>query len=193
MKKSLLFLAVFAFLMPYLKAQNETGIRHITFFKGESVLIGKTLIYQLKDSTIQVVPYEYRKVFNRKTADELAVLSWQIQDGELEIPVQEYAIESLDRISIRTRQARGRNMLIGMGIGVIASVAYVQHRKQYDEEFAEVDYFDWTRVFFPPVFVGIGAITGLSVPTLGKRFRINGDKKQYEKQKALLGRYAIIQ
>ena len=79
-----------------------------------------------------------------------------------------------------------------MGIGVIESIAYVQHRKQYDEEFAENDYFDWTRVFLPPVFVGLGTVAGLSIPTLGKKFRIGKKKKAYEKEKIALGQYAIL-
>lgn len=192
MKKPLLFFAMFLFAMPFLKAQNSIRMKHVVFLEGEYVMGGKTLIYQLKDSTVQVIPYEYRKVFNEKTTDELAVLSWQMQDGKLGIPIQEYAIETLDVIKVRKRTARGRNMLIGMGIGVLASVVYIKHRKQYDDEFAETNYFDWTRIFFPPAFVGLGAIAGVSVPTLGKQFRINGDRKKYEEQKAALGEYAIL-
>ena len=192
MKKSLIFSAIFIFVMPNLYAQNKTNIRHVIFLDGQFVMEGKMLIYQLKDSTIQIIPYQYRKIFNKKTPDELAVLSWQMQDGHLEIPVQEYSIEMLDVIKVRSRQARGRNMLIGMGIGVVASIVYVQHRKKFDEEFSENDYWDWTRVFLPPVFVGVGAIAGMSIPTLEKQFRIGKSRKGYEKEKAMLGQYAIL-
>lgn len=195
MKKSLLFFTIFLFALPFLKAQNRTNIRHVVFVEGDFAMEGKTLIYQLTDSTIQIIPYKYRKIFNNKTPDELAALSWQMQDGHLGdeylgIPLQEYSIETVDVLKIRTRQARGRNMLIGMGIGLIGTIVYLNSRNLDEEAFNDSP--DWEAIMFPPLGIGLGAIVGLSIPTLGKRFRINGDRRKYEEQKTALGKYAIF-
>jgi len=195
MKKSLLIFTIFILVAPFLKAQNNSYIKNVIAVDGEYAISGKSLIYQLKDSTIQIIPYKYRNVFHGKTPDELAALNWQMEDGHLGdeylgIPMQEYAIETVDVISVRHRAARGRNMIIGMAIGLAGTIIYLNSRDLHEEAFD--DYPDWESILFPPIGIGLGAIVGMSIPTLGKRFRINRSKEKYEEQKELLGKYAII-
>lgn len=195
MKKSLLCFVLFLLVTPFLKAQNKSKISHVVGLKLEGFNSNKTLIYQLKDSTIQVIPYKYRKVFNDKTPDELAGLSWQMQNGhladkDLGIPMQEYSVEMIDQINIRHRAARGRNMVIGMAAGLGGILIYLNSRNLSPEAFE--DSFDWESLFLPPISIGLGAIAGIMVPTLGKTFRINRSRKKYEEQRAALGKYAIL-
>ena len=189
MKNFILFTFCFLILSLSLKAQTKPLKLHYAEMKGLNLPQGDLLLYQIKDSTIVTAPYSELNLFARKTKKELSTIYTMIETGEIDLTLQEYSTNWIDKIIITRRKQRLKNTLIGIAVGTAAGLIYFNVKEPPNPEY---DRFDWTRAFFPPMMVGVGAIVGASLPVAKARFKINRKRKSFQQQKAELNKYAIM-